>query len=446
MPHASLNGLVSSATSSPPPLAVNGASPFLVPSKASNAGVSPQSQEFEKGLPPDIFIQMEEPSFADSPIPLSPDPFGRFPSSMEAGRARFSAANEEFIYPRPGSRPRRTDANQGGVRTSTKTTSSTSRFSVDSTDEAVAKTSNRATLISVKGIKKLWRRSDKSSQSSIQFPPLPSAGGTSPSQLPYGGSAEEGRSSHSDGLHFDQESARSSVAHYSPQPTPPPTPAPSALEPEKPPRKSILKWATKPRYGSVSHITTGPRTNPDQSRPPSRGSGIADGLRSRQGSMGGHGLGHVSMVSTDIPPSPGIPERFLVDPRQAAPISTVFSTLPLALPSKRQSSSKSELPRSPVDSQASPLPTVFSTLPLALAGKRQTASKSKPPRSPVDSQAISDLHPPSPRTRSSSLSRRSTTSSRESQSTRPSFDVSQFEIVSPNASALSYPHHGLDHD
>lgn len=108
-----------------------------------------------------------KPQAGISPVmPLSPDPFGRFPSSSS-----FAAA-EQFAYETMPASPANgahghDDAFEPFVRPPSKTPSS--RFSSDSVLEDAKeppkseKSKDRATLMSVKSIKKLWRKTNKTS-------------------------------------------------------------------------------------------------------------------------------------------------------------------------------------------------------------------------------------------------------------------------------------------
>ena len=121
---------------------------------------------------------MKNHSSAESPIiPLSPDPFGRHPSSPEPPMFQVSGNQWDTMTIGKGGADVATvqAPAQGRARSST-----TSRFSVDSlkgdSDPAAAgsKPNNRAALISVKSIKKLWRKSSKAanpSQAPAETPP-----------------------------------------------------------------------------------------------------------------------------------------------------------------------------------------------------------------------------------------------------------------------------------
>ncbi|KAI5124105.1 hypothetical protein M0805_000919 [Coniferiporia weirii] len=112
---------------------------------------------------------------SDAPaLPLSPDPFGRFPSS---------AYDDPNAVAEP---PERTSSlakqNKHGRQASK---APPSRFSVDSVgeDPANLKVNNRTTLMSMKSIRKLWRNKNKSSVSGQSLPPSPDPS-TMPSRPP----------------------------------------------------------------------------------------------------------------------------------------------------------------------------------------------------------------------------------------------------------------------
>ncbi|KAF9075000.1 hypothetical protein BDP27DRAFT_1316321 [Rhodocollybia butyracea] len=128
-------------------------------------------------------------------IPLSPDPFGRFSSTPETGTSRPSIRVWDHV-PVGGSGDHLTQNSKQrqstGLSNSTireappRTSDASSRFSTDSTKDNIevpAPTSlsivtadgikdKRTTVISMKGIKKLWRKSNKNSVSS-NGPPTP---------------------------------------------------------------------------------------------------------------------------------------------------------------------------------------------------------------------------------------------------------------------------------
>ena len=167
--------------SSPPSLAVNGVTTSAPRSymPGSRPAIDPQSEterrkkelEDEQALYPPIPPPKRDKELP-TPIPLSPDPFGRFPSVAETSTSvpvgahwTVNSAGHSAPSTRQEVASEVSQAESQGLPT-------TSRFSSDSvTGEELAnivKTSNRATLISVKSFKKLWRKSDsKKSISSI---------------------------------------------------------------------------------------------------------------------------------------------------------------------------------------------------------------------------------------------------------------------------------------
>lgn len=451
--------------------------------------------EEEQGYPaltPSVGRKSSNPS--GSPIiPLSPDPFGRYSSTPEPppGSRQTSA-----YWDNPSKSPLSFDNDNApprDIRDHTRSHSTaTSRFSADSIIGEEPKTSNRSTLITVNTIKKFWRKSNKTPSSSnaplastgrsstqLQRPERPSLddgapktpilGRFSPQLVPPRPSQEQmlapqpqqppmpppqqlsipqqlqqppipfnGRLSNPgpivaaqmrpgrggstlDRLHFDQESPYPTRrAPYPSRPSSPPTlPSPSPQTPnlplptiqpptnvppppEKKPsvRKSILKgWRSatssisqpapplpEPRTSIEPRASIEPRPSIERPNP--------NAGRGRRPSVLNFGSTRGSVVaSPDIPASPPIPHQYLdqrIDRRQ---------------------STRSRLTASSVDLSNSP---------------------------PQSNQA---LH-----ARTSSP-QRSMASSRDSEETRPSFDASQFEIVSPKMnSTLSYPYHGLDHD
>ncbi|KAJ6523617.1 hypothetical protein B0H19DRAFT_1276922 [Mycena capillaripes] len=198
----------------PPQLAVNGVSAampkrFRAGSHRSHTSTASASSESELRKR-DLAIESAAPagypamtpsigpkSSLNSPlIPLSPDPFGRHPSSVAApessggggmgmggGRGmekRTSGAYWEppVVIPAPVPPPANAEVQRKSSASSLTTgTGSSSRFSTDSINgvgknaadaaQAQQKQTNRTTLMSVKGIKKLWRKSNKNSVSGI---------------------------------------------------------------------------------------------------------------------------------------------------------------------------------------------------------------------------------------------------------------------------------------
>lgn len=191
-----------------------------------------------------------------------------------------------------------------------------------------------------------------------------------------------------DRLHFDQESPypthRSTSSLIRPSPRPPsPPPLPAIPEQETvTAKKSILRWKSSASTQSTSSAS---ETHPRTSfeRPGSSGSS-----RGRRPSVINFGSTRTSVTSQDFPPSPQIPNDHVNS-------------------------------KNGVDHQRSRLTT------------SSTDSYSPPQR-----QASLGTRQPSPPRPSSS----------DSGETRPSFDASQFEFVSPKAgTVLTYPYNSIDH-
>ncbi|KAJ7492167.1 hypothetical protein FB451DRAFT_1501852 [Mycena latifolia] len=165
----------------PPQLAVNGVSAamprrFRSSSRASTASTESEmrrrdlaeQQAAYPAMTPSIGLK----SSVNSPlIPLSPDPFGRHPSqlpeSSEGSRQSASYWDAPVVIPAPPPEVTR----KGSIASISETKSS--RFSTDSMHgndaptAAAQKQANRTTLMSVKSIKKLWRKSNKNSVSAV---------------------------------------------------------------------------------------------------------------------------------------------------------------------------------------------------------------------------------------------------------------------------------------
>ncbi|TFY71825.1 hypothetical protein EVG20_g1186, partial [Dentipellis fragilis] len=205
----------------PPRLALNGVSNAIPVSpyarqRLSSASVQNGVEAADESMARKRDFSGEDPSYPDimppslrkqessnSPIiPLSPDPFGRFPSEQPppqddrnsyastmsgttvVGSSRVTYASFEVPNERKSSLSRNpSDAtmnSDGGNRTSA---APSSRFSLDSTDDPHlnAKNANSsASLNPVKSIRKLWRKSNKASISSISEKVMAAAGRTSP--------------------------------------------------------------------------------------------------------------------------------------------------------------------------------------------------------------------------------------------------------------------------
>ncbi|THV06530.1 hypothetical protein K435DRAFT_834199 [Dendrothele bispora CBS 962.96] len=461
MPGSSNVSASTGPSSSPPRLAVNGvttAAPksFVV---KSNSEISAETKQRKRALEEDLGYPLlnsrQEPT--ESPIiPLSPDPFGRFPSAShtpEPGTSRSGSRQSNRDMIEPIKAPNRQFPLESSPNPKT------SRFSTDSIKDAPEdkKTGSRTTILSTKGIRKLWRRSNNKSMSNISLstnaekvsvpppktsmdslnpPPTPSlsTGRISPTRPPrpseenmdipdipeqmaiplhptsgrpapmpiIAAQMQQGRSKSAlDHLHFDQESPYPTARR---SPVPPPIPK----EPYVPGdshrtsvRKSILKWKAAASIGNKSEITNA-NTSPEGTMP-------NGATRSRRPSVASFASSRQSQTSPppSIPPSPRIPEQFLKNGFNSGNGQHL-----------RTGSHQTHLTSSSMDSR-------------------------------VDSLASSAPHTQSSTTTVRSSSPLGSAKSRESEEgsdARPSIDESQFEIVSPRMGAqqLSYPYHGLD--
>ncbi|KAI0783402.1 hypothetical protein C8Q75DRAFT_810986 [Abortiporus biennis] len=474
---------------SPPKFAFNGISteppksPFQQRKKRtelmSDESLARQRElEEERGLyPPSLFPQRGN----DSPIiPLSPDPFGRYPSEFEEQQdTMIIQAQEPIIQPpdRTSSLSMKTAARERVVSQ----TAPSSRFSIDSvTSEDAGRTPAKgsAGLMAVKSIRRFWRRGGKND--SISTPPIPESGRSSPNlavtptttaQPPQPQAAARTRSKSisrpppapplniPEGLHipsvshhmpdsmpppmrydFDHETRFPRHPNLRPSPIPSRTPSPPAPSPltarppsvshNRPPsisqsqsqssernsvRKSILKsWksatglATQGKGHSSkasTSSTTTPRSSTEQL--PETGRRRRPSVLELGSSRGS--ISSSSVTLADIPPSPAIPDQFLPQSRSGSRQSQL--TLNGSISDKRES----------------------------LRTRPSTSSTSSPPRVRSPLTAISGS--PSQNNLTAAANTRASVESFES---RPSFDVSQFEMVSPPRASLTYPYNALD--
>ncbi|KAI0347989.1 hypothetical protein BDW22DRAFT_1424225 [Trametopsis cervina] len=410
-------------------------------------------------------------------IPLSPDPFGRFPSEAEATHLERESRvyyEDELVA---ATAPDGSTALGVPVVITTETRppsqAPSSRFSLDSvTSEEVSKNGLSAAapvtnavpggskpsgaLSGVKSIRRLWRRSEskRASVSSVaqppsgrispnavppqngqpgrsrsksisKAPPIPSptvvehsANGLAVPNMPAREPSRESmrqpiREPPVQSLRFDQESPypiHPSRASTLRSPSPPPQSRPPSQQANRPPsvtqqaptdkssvRKSILK-----SWKSASGLSTGNKGS-TSSTPRSSTEQLPETAKKRRPSVIDFATGALrgSGNSTlgELPPSPAIPEQFFNQMRSSSRQSQLSHTN--GKPSISSSASASSPPR-----VRSPL-----------------TAASSPPR-----QALT-AHP---------------RASMESYESRPSFDVSQFEMVSPPHGSLSYPYHSLD--
>ncbi|KAJ7144861.1 hypothetical protein C8R43DRAFT_1013355 [Mycena crocata] len=192
---------------SPPRLAVNGVSASMpkrfrtsTASRSSTASSASETELRKRDLaeqqaayplpalsPPGAAYPAMTPSLVpksslNSPlIPLSPDPFGRHPSQVPPlptgkGAARQSGAywDAPVVIPAPAPPPTKEVQRKSSVASISDRTTSSSRFSTDSmhgdgtsAQAQTQKQTNRGTLMSVKSIKNLWRKSQKNSVSGV---------------------------------------------------------------------------------------------------------------------------------------------------------------------------------------------------------------------------------------------------------------------------------------
>ncbi|KAG2155670.1 hypothetical protein DEU56DRAFT_906846 [Suillus clintonianus] len=400
---------------SPPRLAVNGVSTgapksFAPPSRsASPNSLSTETKIRKRDLEPSMYPPPLPRSFgrqsetaSDSPIPLSPDPFGRYPSYLESDShstpTYWDPATGKFTNTPVESRPSLSSVDEGSVASTTPS----SRFSADSASfsDAAANTAKTSTpLVSVKTFKKLWRRS-KSTSVSAQQPPTPSAGRAS-----FQGSAPPAPSSH------DQ-----------PGPPPPPqrglptvppmtmprTPSPRPTTPTNPSaektsvRKSILKtWKSVSGSTASSSAPSEPRR--DTERPVSN-----ETIKPRR----------PSVLDAGIPPTPKLAEQYLPS-NHARTGSGIFE--------RRKSVGRSRMGPSS-----------------NLSTSSQDAALPSRTHSHTPSQQTSPL-PPGSISPARSLQ---STASRHSH-VDGSFETAQYELVSTSPRvypSLSYPYQTLDQD
>ncbi|KAH9897903.1 hypothetical protein C8Q73DRAFT_377037 [Cubamyces lactineus] len=419
-------------------------------------------EEQDALYPPLVAPSLLRHTASDSPIiPLSPDPFGRFPSELDG------VPPMQAEIPPSASRKRHAHNNKSSSGMSD---APSSRFSLDSVasddlptpglNSGAAKNAKSTSLMSVKSIKKLWRRTNKASVSGSSSPNLPESGRSSPNSAPAAGkrsSRTMSRSPQPDqfmqppqsapgpaplkpkrktSLHtfqFNQESpypihpmpTRQPAVPPVPATTPPlpattpplPVSAPAApLQGEKGARKSILK-SFKSQSGSLStHSSTSslsvPRSSSEMPPPETRRrKGSVVELSSVMKRASGVSS---SMTLVDIPRSPALPEHLV----------------------NSQSRSNSR------QSQLSYTGSTSGRMSSASTRQRPSISSTDSSSSRAPSRLMAGASPP----RNGSALGVPRTSG-DSYESRPSFDESQFEIVSPKlapSQALSYPYHGLD--
>ncbi|KAF9245707.1 hypothetical protein BU15DRAFT_40761 [Melanogaster broomeanus] len=425
-PRLALNGVTTGAPRAfiPPPLQLAGASSTVLTETDIRRRELEQTI-YPTTIPPSVSRQTNLTS--DSPIPLSPDPFGRYPSVYESDTlpvaSYWDPATQKFSHEPSDPRPSLSLGDEGSCAPRTPS----SRFSADSASMAMdhddKNTKTTAPLVSVKGFKKLWRRS-KSSSGAVPQPPTPVTGRSSfqlsgphpsttstdqPAAPPIPGAlmARGSTSKLSMGqLQFDQQSpyplhpSRPSLSESRPT-----SPHASIFNPpqlpEKPSvRKSILKsW--KSVSGAVSHQPT----NASEPRKSSERPISNETIKPRR----------PSVLDGNIPPSPKLPDQYLPS-NHIRTGSTFFE--------RRKSGGRSKM--GPTQHYSSSSQDMLSMIP-----QRQSLVVTQASRSPSPSRSL--------------LSASSQASHAES---RGSFDTSQFELVpSPRGYPnLAYPYQTLDHE
>lgn len=413
-------------------------------------------------------------------IPLSPDPFGRYPSSGGEG-SRQSAAywDPPNGHVSPETLQRNSSTTSSNYQSSRK---SSSRFSADSlTGEDVQSTkqANRTTLVSVKSLKKLWRKSSKASVSGPQaiLPPPPPTPTLPPSMPPSGRSSPQPpppRPDRSPHEHHDLSAALNlpitpTFGTFPPKgPSPPPVPrSDHSAQGLAPPHQLTMHLASRSpnptpivaskmqrswgatgldslHFDQESPYPTRAAPSPRHtSRPPSTASLSEAPLGEKEKSTVRKSILKWKSSISPTPDSPADESHRRSSVSQ--PVRTRRPSLLSFVPGKGSGSSTPDIPPSPQipDHFLSHRPNAESIDNRRSKMTGSTASSSAP-YSPPRSQPPS-LGPPGP-----SSPRRSIASSRGSDETRlsSSFDTSHFEMVSPvlTNKALSYPYHALDHD
>ncbi|KAJ7597333.1 hypothetical protein C8J56DRAFT_1041537 [Mycena floridula] len=447
------SGRSSSDRSTPPPqLALNGV--------ATSSDASRNRHENEGHLSYHSVASRSSPGSNSPLIPLSPDPFGRYPSSADPTResSRQSAAYWESM-PAP----------TAGEVEGRKSESNSSRFSADSLKGvAVDPTANKRSTMSVKNIKNLWRKSTKNSTLGPGSDPLPPP---PPSPGPGSFSAPPPMS-------------RSSTSSGGPPPTPThgqfssQSTMPPPQRPSRPSREEMIIPNIPDHQLGIHHFARAPNTSSSpiivsKMQPTSRN---LNGLYFDQESP------YPTRVSTQRTNPKETSSRYPSRPSSPSPQSAVTPTQQATSPVMSQSAlPMSSIPESRKSSVRKSILKWKSASNLNQPTTTQADRSSARPRRPSVSNSnygsFSEAQiPPSPRipehllsrtsissnerpSRASQLTSRSTDSShsgsrrKSSQSlrssaedTRPSFDSSQFEMVSPKIGSLTYPYHALDHD
>ena len=395
---------------SPPRLVLNGTANNSRTSqhslRASNGNIpsdfnaQPQDEMYPDRLSLTPSIMNAGNASTDSPvIPLSPDPFGRFSSSDSASplptnttrrpdRVSSLAANSELGNGFTGDEPLPDNVSEVSKPPS-------SRFSADSIVEEretlPIKPKDRGTLMSVKSIRKLWRKANKSSTSSANPPnaealatprvpeherdanrnasPVPPVPPLQLSQKPV---KPARRDSGLDPFYFDQDSKYPVRRSPSPQSmtfarnnvpsTLPPLPttggtitagsvsASTPVEKKRTSRKSILRWKS------------GPNASPPDAQAPLPGEELPEGRRRRPSMVGVAGGIIRASISSASEPSPSVPE--IPSAYRASHYSRPSVTSPTVEEHQQQPVRQTSIRRKPVPSSATSTDSQASTDPL----------------------------------------------------------------------------------
>ena len=419
--------------------------------------------------PPLVAPSLVRTPGSDSPvIPLSPDPFGRFPSEHDIPPPRIEHAPSL----KKVSRLRQEVPHGKSLSNASLDAPSSSRFSIDSlASEEGGKSQKTPSLMSVKSIKKLWRRTNKASipgSASPSIPSLPSSGRSSPNTVPN--MAPNSAPAMNGGVQTGNRTSRTLSRSPQPPESARSTPSPAMLMPKRKGSMHQMQWNQETPYPVHPPRQPSPAVPPmpASSPPPPPVSAPAapvqsDGkvgtrksiLKSFRGQPGTNSMhSSSSSISTSRQSNeqrrPGVVELSSVMKRA----SGVSSTMTLVDIPRNSSSTIGEfqVPRSPPP-PGSQSRSASRQSQLSLSSGRQQrpsissndSSSSRAPSRLLSSPPRKGYAPStSPTTSGLAVPRTSAESSYED---RPSFDESQFEMVSPQhspAHMLSYPYNTMD--
>ncbi|KAK7058605.1 hypothetical protein VNI00_002241 [Paramarasmius palmivorus] len=421
------------------------------------------------------FSQAESES--DQIIPLSPDPFGRYPSSPPDTITVHSSKRNSNNYwdsvpvgiPTESLRRQRESLKQDEAARDL-ASSRSSRFSADSVkDEVEVVAKGKGGVVSMKSIKRLWRRSDKSSKGPSLSPPPPTPTTPAPASGPSKTSLSAQQAASKSSLDLPMPSPVASTFGRT-SPNPPVRPErPSREEMDIPDIPDQLAIPLQPASGRPAPIPImaaqamhGKRSEVDlhfdqespyptaRRKAPSR---------------------PVSPAFTDMPPPPVPPHanesqrtsirKSILKWKSAATANSAQNGAPNGnstpgRPStdrtssdnaggrqRRPSVSTGSIRTSAMSPDIPPSPRI----PEQFLNSHHLRSGSQITASSVDTK-VDSLQSSPPRAKSSLTTRSSSPpgSSKDSDGTRPSLDDSQFEIISPKSigGSLTYPYNNID--